>query len=54
MSEINLTDQRPKTTKAEMPEGMKALKPLGKDPEITAFIDKLRAQFLARVKPEER
>jgi len=52
MSEIKLTDQRPKTTKAEIPEGMRALKTMEKCPEVAEFIAKLKAQFLARVTPE--
>ena len=52
MSETKFTDQRPRTTKAEMPEGMRALKPLPKDPELVAFIARLKAQFLKAVTPE--
>lgn len=52
MSEINVTDQRPKTTTAQMPEGMRAKAPLPKDPELVKFIAKLKAQFLSRVTPE--
>ena len=52
MSDINLTDQRPRTTTAEMPEKLRALKPLPKDPSLQALIAKLKADFLARVTPE--
>ncbi len=52
MSEIKFTDQRPRTTTAEIPEGMRALKTMDKDPEVAEFIQKLKAQFLARVTPE--
>lgn len=52
MSEIDVTNQRPRTTKAEMPEGMRAKNPLPKDPALVEFIQKLKADFLARVKPE--
>lgn len=52
MSDIKLTDQRPRTTTSEIPEGMRALKPLPKDPELVAFIAKLKAQFLKQVTPE--
>ena len=44
MSEINLTDQRPRTTKAEMPDHLKPNKPkLPKDPVFEAE----KAKFLA-------
>lgn len=45
MSEIKLTDQRPRTTTAEMPEKLRALKPLPPDPEIEA----LKARLLAKL-----
>lgn len=48
MSEINATDQRPRTTTAEMPEKLRALKPLPKDPQIMALIEKLKAEFKTR------
>lgn len=43
MSEIKLTDQRPRTTHAELPEKLKALKPLPPDPEL----ERVKASFLA-------
>lgn len=49
MSETNVTDQRPRTTKAEVPEKMRALTKPEKDPEVQAFIQRLKARFLERV-----
>jgi len=49
MSEIKLTDQRPRTTTIEMPEQFKAHTPLPKDPELQAFIQRLRERFKARM-----
>lgn len=50
VSEVKVTDQRPRTTNSEIPEKLRAIKPLPKDPELVAFIEKLREQFRARVK----
>lgn len=38
MKEITLTDQRPRTTSAEMPDHLKPLKPLAHDPVIAKLI----------------
>lgn len=58
MKEIDVTDQRPKTTKAEMPEGMRALKPMPKDPvferEKASFLSKLRERMDRRMAERRR
>lgn len=46
MSEINLTDQRPKTTTATMPEWARARKPLPPDPAL----DALKRNMLAKLR----
>lgn len=50
-SEVKVTEQRPRTTTADIPEKLRAIKPLPKDPELAALIERLREQFRARVKP---
>ncbi len=52
MSEIDLTDQRPRTTTAEIPEKLRALKPLPPDPELEAFKVKLLAKLAERGRAE--
>ncbi len=47
MSEIKFTDQRPRTTKLELPEEQRA-KRLPPDPEIQAGIERLREKFMRR------
>jgi len=46
MSEIKLTDQRPRTTNAEIPEGMRSIKPMPKDP----VFEREKEQFLAKLR----
>lgn len=53
MSEINATDQRPRTTTAEIPEKLKALKPLPRDPVFEVLKAKL-LEKLARRMAERR
>lgn len=48
--EIKLTDQRPRTTHHEIPEKLRAIKPLPKDPALVEFIEKLREQFRQRLR----
>ena len=50
MSETKFTDQRPRTTRAELPEWAKAKAPLPKDETLAVFIDKLRHEFRERVR----
>jgi hypothetical protein len=53
LSEINATDQRPRTTTAEIPEKLRARKPLPKDPDLEAFKARL-LEKLARRMAERR
>jgi len=49
VSEIKLTDQRPRTTTAEMPEKLRAIKPLPKDEQLQAFIETMREKYKRRM-----
>lgn len=49
MSEIKLTDQRPRTTTHEIPEKLRALKPLPKDEQLQEFIQSMREKFKRRL-----
>lgn len=50
MSEIPFSDQRPRTTHAEIPEKLKALKPLGKDPAFEQAKDTFLTALAERMK----